>query len=163
MDKVDPVKLNYQTGFGNEFATEALVDALPKRGNSPQKAAYGLYSELLSGTAFMVPRETNRRTWLYRIRPSVVHQPFAQLDNGFIRGAPFDNQVVTPNQLRWDALPIPEAPTDFVDGLITMMGGGDASTGTGLAIHIYTANTSMVDRFFIILMGNCCLYHSKVN
>ena len=148
MGKVDLVKLNYQTGFGNEFATEALVDALPKRGNSPQKAAYGLYSELLSGTAFMAPRETNRRTWLYRIRPSAVHQPFTQLDNGFIRGAPFDNQVVTPNQLRWDALPIPEAPTDFVDGLITMMGGGDASTGIGLAIHIYTANTSMVDRFF---------------
>ena len=148
MGKGSSMKLDYQTGFGNEFATEALPDALPKRGNSPQKAPHGLYSELLSGTAFMVPRESNRRSWLYRIRPSVVHQPFTRIDSGLIRGTPFDNQVVTPNQLRWNALPIPEAPTDFVDGLVTMMGGGDASTGTGLAIHIYTANISMNDRLF---------------
>ncbi|MGY8999405.1 MAG: homogentisate 1,2-dioxygenase [Rhodospirillales bacterium] len=141
-------ELFYQTGFGNEFATEALMGALPKRGNSPQKAPHGLYAELLSGTAFTVPRETNRRSWLYRIRPSVVHQPFVQIDNGLVRGAPFDNQVVTPNQLRWNALPMPEQPTDFVDGMVTMMGGGDAATRTGLAVHLYTANCSMKDRFF---------------
>ena len=141
-------ELFYQTGFGNEFATEALMGALPKRGNSPQKAPHGLYAELLSGTAFTVPRETNRRSWLYRIRPSVVHQPFVQIDNGLVRGVPFDNQVVTPNQLRWNALPMPEQPTDFVDGMVTMMGGGDAATRTGLAVHLYTANCSMKDRFF---------------
>lgn len=148
MDKVGSVDLDYQTGFGNEFSTEVLNGALPKRGNSPQKAPFGLYSELLSGTAFMVPRETNRRSWLYRIRPSVVHKPFVRMDNGLIRGTPFDNQIITPNQLRWNALNMPEEPTDFVDGLVTMMGGGDASIGSGLAIHIYTANTSMRDRFF---------------
>ena len=148
MDNVVSMELVYQTGFGNEFATEAVAGALPKRGNSPQKAPHSLYAELLSGTAFTAPRETNLRSWLYRIRPSAVHQPFEQIDNGLVRGAPFDNQPVTPNQLRWNALPMPEAPTDFVDGLVTMMGGGDATTGTGLAIHLYTTNTSMTDRFF---------------
>jgi len=148
MDSVVSKKLDYQTGFGNEFATEALADALPKRGNSPQKAPHGLYAELLSGTAFTVPRDTNRRSWLYRIRPTVVHQPFSEIDSGLIRATPFDNQAVTPNQLRWNALPVPEAPTDFVDGLVTMMGGGDPATGAGLAVHLYTANISMKNRFF---------------
>ena len=148
MDSVVSTELIYQTGFGNEFATEALAGALPKRGNSPQKAPHGLYAELLSGTAFTVPRETNRRSWLYRIRPSVVHEPFEQIENGLIRAAPFDNQPVPPNQMRWDPIPMPEAPTDFIDGLVTMMGGGDATSRTGLAVHLYTANTSMTDRFF---------------
>jgi homogentisate 1,2-dioxygenase len=148
MDSMVSTELVYQTGFGNEFATESLAGALPKRGNSPQKAPHGLYAELLSGTAFTVPRETNSRSWLYRIRPSVVHQPFEQIGGGLVRGAPFDSQPVTPNQLRWNALPMPEEPTDFVDGLVTMMGGGDSATGTGLAVHLYTANTSMTERFF---------------
>ena len=148
MDSVVSTELVYQTGFGNEFATEALAGALPKRGNSPQKAPHGLYAELLSGTAFTVPRETNRRSWFYRIRPSAMHQPFEQIDSGLVKGAPFDNQPVSPNQMRWNPLPMPEAPTDFIDGLVTMMGGGDASTGQGLAVHLYTANASMTDRFF---------------
>ncbi len=148
MDNVVVTDLDYQTGFGNEFATEALAGALPKRGNSPQKAPHGLYAELLTGTAFTVARENNQRSWLYRARPSVVHQPFEPIDNGLVRGAPFDDQPIPPNQLRWDPIPMPEAPTDFVDGLVTMMGGGDAASGAGLAVHLYTANTSMTDRFF---------------
>ena len=148
MDNVVVTDLDYQTGFGNEFATEALAGALPKRGNSPQKAPHGLYAELLTGTAFTVARENNQRSWLYRARPSVVHKPFEPIDCGLLRGAPFDDQPIPPNQLRWDPLPMPEAPTDFVDGLVTMMGGGDAASGAGLAVHLYTANTSMTDRFF---------------
>lgn len=66
----------YQSGFGNEFATEALPGALPYGQNSPQKAPYGLYAEQLSGTAFTAPRAHNRRAWLYRIRPAAVHLPF---------------------------------------------------------------------------------------
>ncbi len=148
MDNTVSTELIYQTGFGNEFATEALAGALPKRGNSPQKAPHGLYAELLTGTAFTVARENNQRSWFYRARPSVVHQPFEPLAGGLVRGAPFDDQPIPPNQMRWDPLPMPEAPTDFVDGLVTMMGGGDAASGAGLAVHLYTANTSMTDRFF---------------
>lgn len=134
--------LQYQTGFGNEFATEALPNALPQSQNSPQKVAYGLYAEQLSGTAFTAPRHQNRRSWLYRIRPSVLHKPFRQIANGLLRSAPFNEVPPTPNQLRWDALPLPSAPTDFVAGLMTIAG------NDGIGIHIYVANRSMEERFF---------------
>jgi homogentisate 1,2-dioxygenase len=71
----------YQTGVGNEFATEAIEGALPVGQNSPQKAPLGLYAEQFSGTAFTAPRAANKRTWTYRIRPSVLHKPFRQIEN----------------------------------------------------------------------------------
>src|SRR4051812_20343664 len=43
-------ELNYLSGFGNGFETEALLGALPVGRNSPQKCAYGLYAEQLSGS-----------------------------------------------------------------------------------------------------------------
>src|SRR5438874_6886018 len=111
---------HYLSGFGNEFATEAIEGTLPDGQNSPQRVAYGLYAEQLSGTAFTAPRAANRRSWLYRIRPSVLHKPFKQISNGLLRSAPFNEAAPTPNQLRWDPLPIPTEATDFVDGLITI-------------------------------------------
>ncbi len=65
--------LSYMPGFGNDFETEALPGALPQGRNSPQRPAYGLYAEQLSGSPFTAPRGTNERSWLYRIRPSVKH------------------------------------------------------------------------------------------
>jgi homogentisate 1,2-dioxygenase len=53
-----------------------------------------------------------------------------------------------PNQLRWNPLPIPAEPTDFVDGLITWAGNGDPRLQAGCGIHLYAANRSMSDRFF---------------
>jgi homogentisate 1,2-dioxygenase len=141
-------RVTYQSGFGNEFATEAVAGALPQGQNSPQKAPFGLYTEQISGTPFTAPRGVNRRSWLYRIRPSVAHSPFQPLQSGLLRSSPFDEVPAPPNQLRWQPLPIPTKPTDFVDGLITMAGNGDALTHTGVAIHIYAANRSMTDRFF---------------
>src|SRR5215471_18251601 len=139
--------LAYQSGFVNEFATEALADALPVGQNSPQRAPYGLYAEQLSGTAFTAPRGANRRSWLYRIRPAAVHQPFVKMGNGRIESR-FDAVPTPPSQLRWDPLPIPTKSTDFVEGLITMAGNGDACAMTGCGIHLYAANRSMSDRFF---------------
>lgn len=139
--------IKYQTGFGNEFATEAIAGALPEGMNSPQKPAFGLYAEQFSGTSFTTPRAFNKRSWLYRIRPSAVHKPFRQIENGLLRSAPFDEVVATPNQLRWNALSFPQVEKDFVDGLITIAGSGDASM-TGIAIHIYACNKNMTDRFF---------------
>ena len=133
--------LRYQSGFGNTFATEAVPGALPVGRNSPQQCPYGLYAEQLSGTAFTAPRGDNRRSWLYRIRPAVMHRPFRQIGNGRLVGA-FDGVVTPPHQLRWDPLPIPVEPTDFVSGLVTMA--GNAACG----IHLYAANRSMVDRYF---------------
>ena len=137
----------YQSGFGNEFATEAILGALPVGRNAPQRAALGLYTEQLSGTAFTAPRSENRRTWLYRIRPAAVHRPFVKIDDGAIVSQ-FGDAPTTPNQLRWDPLPMPRLPVDFVDGLVTMAGNGDPASQAGCAIHLYAATQSMEDRFF---------------
>ena len=140
--------LHYHSGFGNEFASEAVAGALPIGQNSPQKAPLGLYTEQLSGTPFTAPRTSNRRSWLYRIKPSVVHKPYTPLPQKLLRSTPFDEVPTPPNQLRWDPIAIPKEPTDFVDGLITIAGNGDSSMHSGVAIHIYVANKSMVDRAF---------------
>jgi len=136
----------YQSGFGNEFATEALPGALPRHRNSPQQVAYGLYAEQLSGTAFTAPRSHNRRSWLYRIRPAAVHGSFTPIDSGRIN-ARFDHPA-PPNQLRWSPLPMPDAPTDFIDGWVTMAGNGSPASMSGCAVHLYAANQSMAGRYF---------------
>ena len=139
----------YQSGFGNEFATEAIAGALPVGRNSPQRPAFGLYAEQFSGTAFTVPRASNRRSWLYRIRPTAVHGALEKLAArpGTLAGR-FDDLPVTPNQLRWDPLAFPVDATDFIDGLVTFAGNGDAAQQSGCAIHLYAANRSMRDRYF---------------
>jgi len=136
----------YLSGFGNEFATEALPGALPQHRNSPQQVAYGLYAEQLSGTAFTAPRSHNRRSWLYRIRPAAVHGSFVPLDAPRLVSR-FDN-AAPPNQLRWSPLPMPTTPTDFIDGWVTMAGNGSAESMTGCAVHLYAANQSMDGRYF---------------
>ena len=141
-------KLIYQSGFGNECATEAMTGALPHGQNSPQKAPFGLYAEQFSGTAFTAPRAANRRSWLYRTRPSVVHKPFRPINKNLLRTAPLNEAMASPNQLRWNPIPFPLETTDFVDGLITMGTCGNAALQSGVGIHVYTANASMRDRFF---------------
>ena len=138
----------YLSGFGNEQATEAVAGALPQGRNSPQRPPRGLYAEQLSGTPFTAPRHANRRTWMYRILPSAMHAPFRRIDNGLWRSAPFTETEVPPNRLRWDPLPMPSAPVDFVDGMVTMGGNGAANARMGVAIHIYRATRSMTDRVF---------------
>ncbi len=125
-------RFKYQSGFGNEFATEARAGALPVGRNSPQKAPFGLYAEQFSGTAFTAPRRFNKRTWTYRMRPSVLHKPFRQIENNWLKSSPFDEIVSTPNQLRWNPLPMPKTETDFVDGLITIAGNGDSFAQVGV-------------------------------
>ena len=143
----------YMSGFNNEFATEALPDALPVGRNSPQKAPYGLYAEQLSGTAFTAPRGSNRRSWLYRIRPAAVHEPFTALENKGIAGQLCDLPPTPPNQLRWDPLPMPTQPADFIDGWVTMARSGSPERMSGCAIHMYAANKSMQERFFYTADG----------
>ncbi len=137
----------YQSGFGNEFATEALPGALPVGRNSPQRAPYGLYAEQLSGTAFTAPRHVNRRSWLYRIRPAALHGAFAPYAHPYFH-SDFGHGPVTPEQLRWSPRPMPATPTDFIDGLFTMAGNGGPESQAGLGIHVYAANQSMERRYF---------------
>ncbi|PWS55133.1 homogentisate 1,2-dioxygenase [Pseudoalteromonas sp. meg-B1] len=141
-------QLNYMTGFGNEFETEALPGALPIGQFSPQKVKYDLYAEQFSTTAFTAPRSDNRRTWMYRIRPSVVQGDYTAIDNGLIRTAPITEVPTPPTMLRWDPIDIPAEPTDFIDGLITMAANGSANGQAGIGIHVYVANKSMDKRFF---------------
>src|SRR5262249_15805482 len=141
-------ELRYLTGFGNHVATEAVAGALPQGQNAPQHPPLGLYAEQLSGTAFTAPRAENRRSWLYRIRPSVMHGTLKRIDDGPIRTAPFAEVEASPNRLRWDPLPTPSKPADFIDGLVTICGNGDASRRDGVAVHHYLANRSMTDRVF---------------
>jgi homogentisate 1,2-dioxygenase len=138
---------DYQSGFGNEFASEALPGALPRGRNSPQRCPYSLYAEQLSGSAFTAPRHANRRSWLYRIRPSVTHGPFRSLQRDAFAGqAP--EAPLAPTQLRWDPLPLPTAATDFIGGLVPVAGNGSPEMQSGCGIHLYAANQSMRDRYF---------------
>eukprot|EP00918_Siedleckia_nematoides_P101799 GHVU01222430.1.p1 GENE.GHVU01222430.1~~GHVU01222430.1.p1 ORF type:complete len:503 (-),score=43.18 GHVU01222430.1:426-1772(-) len=137
----------YLRGFGNEHATEAILGALPAGQNNPQRCPFNLYAEQISGTAFTVARTSNQRSWLYRLHPSADHHEFAPLERGKITGS-FTQLKCNPNQLRWNPMPIPEGPTDFITGLVTVAGSGDASEKKGVAIHLYACNLSMQRSFY---------------
>jgi len=139
----------YQSGFGNEFASEALPGTLPEGRNSPQRVAHGLYAEQVNGTAFTAPRHQNRRSWLYRIRPAAMHGPFSLLAHASLHND-FDSGPVTPDQLRWSPLPLPpqDQAVDFVDGMVTMAGNGSPAAQSGIGVHMYAANRDMQGRYF---------------
>ena len=145
--------LKYQSGFGNTFSTEAEKGALPVGQNSPQKTPKGLYPEVLSGSAFTAPRAENLSSWLYRVRPSAVHGPYKRIADGLLRSGPFAEVEASPNRLRWNPLPLPSKPTDFLDSLVTIAGSGDPASQHGIAVHVYCANRSMKDRFFYCADG----------
>ena len=139
---------HYLSGFGNEQASEALPGMLPEGQNAPQRHPRGLYTEQISGTAFTAPRKDNRRSWLYRIRPSAAHPAYRRIDNGLMRSAPFEEAEPPPNRLRWAPLPFPETLADFIDGLVTIGGNGDAGLRSGIAAHVYCATKPMERRVF---------------
>ena len=144
------MSLHYMPGFGNDFETETLEGALPQGMNSPQRCAYGLYAEQLSGSPFTAPRGTNERSWLYRIRPSVRHTArFRSLEVPHWKSAPnIGDHALAFGQLRWNPVPIPNEPTDFIAGMRTMTTAGDVFSQAGMAAHVYVANTDMVDDHF---------------
>jgi len=144
------MSLEYMPGFGNDFETEALPDALPQGQNSPQKCNYGLYAEQLSGSPFTAPRGTNERSWLYRIRPSVRHtRRFKTGELALWRSAPAHHEAELPlQQLRWDPLPIPNERTNLLEGIRTITTAGDVMTQAGMATHVYVFNENMEDDYF---------------
>jgi homogentisate 1,2-dioxygenase len=139
--------MSYQSGFGNHFATEAVPGALPVGRNSPQQVPFGLYAEQLSGTSFTSPRGDNRRTWVYRMRPSASHPPFHPTNANAIVSV-FERDAVTPNRLRWSPLAMPSEATSWLDGLFTLGGNGSPAQASGAALHVYVANASMVHTCF---------------
>lgn len=165
--------LEYHSGFGNEFQSEAVPGTLPVGQNSPQRVPHGLYAEQLSGTAFTVPRADNKRSWLYRVRPSVMHSKFEEIEkhrmvSSFAVSGPGAVCKADPNQMRWSPLPhVDEAESaggegkdaelDFVEGLATMLGAGDAAMKAGLAVHVYRCNKSMGAKAFCNADGDMLL------
>ena len=143
---------DYLRGFDNEFSTEAVAGALPQGQNSPQQCAYGLYAEQLSGSAFTAPRARNKRSWLYRIRPSVRHGScFARVPMPLWKTAPAHARDALLEAKRWDPAPIPAAsaePLDFVTGMRTITTAGSADTRSGAGAHLYLVNTPMSERYF---------------
>ena len=140
--------LRYQSGFGNEFATEAVAGALPQGRNSPQRAPLALYPELLSGTAFTAPRAENRRSWLYRRQPSVVSGRYVLMPTSDWQTNGRSSTPLPPEPLRWSPFPIGEAAIDFIDGMHTLAANGDAEAQVGVAAHVYLATRSMAQRAF---------------
>jgi homogentisate 1,2-dioxygenase len=138
----------YLSGFGNHFATEAVPGALPEGRNSPQRPAFGLYAEQLSGTAFTAPRHENRRSWLYRMRPSAEHPPYRRYEGAPLFAPGTVQEPLVPNRLRWDPLAWPEQPLDLVDSLTTMVANRDPADLIGVAVHIYRAAKDMERRLF---------------
>jgi homogentisate 1,2-dioxygenase len=147
----------YQSGFGNKFSSEAIEGALPRGRNSPQRVPRGLYAEVLSGSAFTAPRADNLSAWLYRLRPSAMHPAYRSAAARDLRRGPFEEVLPSPNRLRWDPLPVPSRPLDFLDGLVTLAGAGEPAAHAGLAVHVYRANRPMRARYFYDADGELML------
>ena len=142
-------ELHYLTGFGGSFETEAVAGALPKGRNSPQRPAFGLYAEQLSGSAFTAPRHENRRSWLYRMRPTADHRPYQRYEGAQLFAPGPVKEPVAPNRLRWDPPADLPADCDFIDGLVTMMANRDPADLSGVAIHLYRADRPMERRLLV--------------
>ena len=152
-----PTPLSYQSGFGNEHATEAVAGALPRGRNSPQRAPLGLYPELISGTAFTAPRAENRRSWMYRRQPSVVSGRYQPYEQAYWRTGGDCGSALAPEPMRWSPFPIEAADDDFADGVRTLAANGGVETQTGIAAHIYLASRSMQRRAFANADGEMLL------
>ncbi|MEO7564322.1 MAG: homogentisate 1,2-dioxygenase [Sphingomicrobium sp.] len=141
--------LDYFSGFGGHFESEAVPGGLPKGRNSPQRPAFGLYAEQLSGSAFTAPRNENRRSWLYRLRPTADHRPFEHYQGARLFAPGTVDQLLPPNRLRWDPPgDLPEG-CDFVDGIVTMLANRDPADLEGVALHLYRVTRSMQHRVLV--------------
>ena len=141
--------LRYLTGFGSHFETEAVDGALPTGRNSPQRPAFGLYTEQISGSSFTSPRHENRRSWLYRMRPTADHPPFTRYQGAPLFAPGTVKEPLAPNRLRWSPpADLPEGK-DFVDGMVTMLANRDPADLEGVAMHLYRATRSMENRLFV--------------
>jgi homogentisate 1,2-dioxygenase len=60
-----------------------------------------------------MPRHLNVRTWFYKIRPTVGHDPYEPIQIPLFHNDP-KRMKFTPQQLRWKPREIPTEPTNFV-------------------------------------------------
>jgi homogentisate 1,2-dioxygenase len=146
------METQYQSGFGNHFSSESVPGALPPDQNSPQKSARGLYAEQLSGSAFTAPRAQNLASWLYRLRPSVMHGKFTLMKEQNFS----EPKHIDPNQMRWN--PVSTAfkaeDQDFLQSIRTVCGNGSALEGRGIHVHLYQFSRIMDSRYFMNADGD---------
>mgnify|MGYP001601892840 CR=1 FL=1 len=149
------MEIKYLSGFGNHYSSEARANALPVGQNSPQKADLGLYAEQLSGSAFTAPRAQNLSTWLYRIRPSVMHKKYIPLKELTAKTF-FKPQHLNPNQMRWNSRPpLGESEKqNFIEGLRTVCGTGSVHEHKGIHVHLYSFNQPMISKYFMNADGD---------
>jgi len=161
---MEDLELHTLSGFGNHFSSEALPGALPVGQNNPQKAPYGLVGEQLSGTAFTVSRKESERSWLYRIRPSVVAGEFKPYSQKLLKSPPFQEVSTPPTQFRWKPMDYPAGEVDFLDGLTTICGNGQVGHH-GCLVHLYAITSSMSqkkgERFFYNSDGDFLIVPEK--
>jgi homogentisate 1,2-dioxygenase len=161
----------YQHGFGNHFESEARPGTLPRGQNSPQRAPEGLYAEQINGAPFTAPRHRNLKSWLYKIRPSVVQGRFVEVGHAtWLSDSEKGKFIRTPEALRFNPFPKPEAPVDFMDSLFTYVINGSPYTNTGCAIHLFSFNQGMGNRYLynadgemmIVLESGSILVHTEM-
>ncbi|KAH8595665.1 putative homogentisate 1,2-dioxygenase [Bisporella sp. PMI_857] len=143
--KNDPYE--YQSGFNNTFASEAVPGTPPQGQNSPRNVRFGLYAEQMIASAFVAPRHLKKKAWLYRARPSADLPDNPDTESNFL---PINSRVhISPTQLAWLPFEIPAGnDVDFVAGLKTIAGSGDPTLREGIATHIYVANSNMKNSAF---------------
>ena len=135
--------LDYLTGFGGHFATEAVPGALPKGRNSPQRPAFGLYAEQLSGSSFTCAAA--RKPPLVAVPDAADRRPppVRALRRCAAVRARAGQEPLAPNRLRWDPpADLPEGK-DFVDGMVTMLVNRSPEDLEGVAVHLYRASEVM--------------------
>ncbi len=143
------IKLEYQSGFGNDFQSQALPGALPVGQNSPQKPKYGLYAEQLNGTSFLAQRQENLRSWLYRIKPSVYTGKGCKVDYPNCKSRPFSTTFTMAVPYRFDPIiKLAESAIDFLTSLKTVCGNGDLASYRGSCVHLYGFNKALENEFF---------------
>lgn len=155
----------YMNGLMNECHTEIIPSTIPLHRNNPKQVPYGLYTEQLSGTSFTIsPRYHNRRTWLYRIQPSVAGRTYDN-DREHRPNYPYfgkchpNDCVLTIEPIRWVAPPSSlimdetkegnddnHGERNFIDGMILMCTGGDMDhMKHGINIYMYTNVTKSME------------------
>ncbi len=151
--------LTYLSGLNNEHVTEAVPDVLPVGQNSPQQVSKGYIAEQISGTAFTVARADNRRSWLYRRRPSVRHlvnlQPCSHPT--LVSGPNLDAEVIA-QPLRWQPRSDAEPGATWFDSLVTMATAGSVAEQTGGAFHTYAATESMTEQLVVNSDGEFAIF-----
>ncbi|CAG8960580.1 hypothetical protein HYFRA_00013403 [Hymenoscyphus fraxineus] len=171
LQRSQPTRANdpytYLSGFNNRHASEVIPGTLPAGQNNPQENRFGLYTEGITYSAFAAPREANRSTYMYRVRPAAAHNGYhdvkttANVENCFLSLNP--KVALLAEQAEWTPFPIPPAstPTDFVDGLHTLGGSGDPNLREGLALYVYMFNKSMSGRSFCNCDGDFLICPQK--